>query len=272
MDGFQLASEKKWVFDILVGRFLDVLLMSLWPVRHFLTSAQSWQHLEGGSTRLKWSFCDLFGDCRSLCECWPNSSGIPWPVPAILSGNLKLHFMWISFISVSSWLQERNLLNAVPEERQQVKWRSPCISENPYCSNASNTLPLCQTPVKLQMQINKHFNLMSSLLTFCNPQGSHGHRVLSSSRFSHYTGYAQCIFPHAKHYSVKHLTDIWSEKKANLDLLWTHGHWVCLEMMECRGGRSSRQRGLASTEWKKFLWKSKGKWKNSELGHDKMLF
>lgn len=83
------------------------------------------------------------------CECCPNSFGICWPVPAKLSGNLKLNFVWISFISVSSWLQERNVLSAVPEER------SPCTSENPYWSNASNTLPLCQTPVKLQMQINK---------------------------------------------------------------------------------------------------------------------
>lgn len=55
-------------------------------------------------------------------------------------------------------------------------------------------------------------NLMSSLLTFSNPQGSHGDSVLSSSRFSQHTDYAQCVFPHAKPYSGKHLTDIWSEK------------------------------------------------------------
>lgn len=53
---------------------------------------------------------------------------------------------------------------------------------------------------------------MSSLITFSSPQGSHGHTVVSSSIFSHHTDYAQCIFPCAKHYSLKHLTDIWSEE------------------------------------------------------------
>lgn len=149
----------------------------------------------------------------SLCECSPNIFGIHWPVPAILCGILKLNFIRISFIQVSSWLQERNLLSAVPEERQQVKSRSPGTSENPCWSNASNTLPLCQNSVKLQMQINKQWNLMSSLIAFSICQGSHGHSVLSSSKFSHYTDYAQCSFPCAKHYSLKRVIDIWFRKR-----------------------------------------------------------
>lgn len=68
-----------------------------------------------------------------------------------------------SFFHTRQWLVtgERNLLSAVPEERQQVKFISPLASENPCMSNSLNTHPLCQKPANLQMQINKKLNVMS---------------------------------------------------------------------------------------------------------------
>lgn len=72
-------------------------------------------------------------------------------------------------MQVNGWLQEKNLLSAVPEERQQIKSATPLASENPYWSNnALNSYLLCRKPANLQMQIDKKLNVMSFGVEFIN--------------------------------------------------------------------------------------------------------
>lgn len=135
----------------------------------------------------------------------------------------------MNFFHVSQQL-ERNLLSAVPEERQRVKSRFLCTSDNPYWSNASNTIPLCQNPVKLQMQINKQLNLMSSLLNFLILRAHMGtvywvHQDLVTTLSMHSVFF---LMQSTLHWNISQTS---GQKKANLGSLWTRGHWVCLEMM-----------------------------------------
>lgn len=111
------------------------------------------------AVKLLWFIWRLPG---SLCESCPNCFWIHWPFSTKFDDILRsLNFLWISFMQVSGWLQERNLLRAVTEERQPAKSRSPSASENPHWNNALNTHLLCQKTANLQIQFNKKQNSMS---------------------------------------------------------------------------------------------------------------